>query len=352
MIDDVRIMNSDLFLKSEFLIKGIILIQIVISNFYLQSKKIILPLLLALAVQITYSQQESPQWIIPITEEIIDETDLCERCTWLPPTFTRIEFNNDDYYFLRYGCSIADNFARMYDREGELVGECMTVNGDSDCDFGFNAFSIYTLAEVIVPIWSCVTGFDCDFARANKVDQYVPITIDDSRCAEGIKILKVSEEYSTYEWSGQGINSTSSSIEIDQGGNYQVEVTDIDGCPITGTVFIPDIDVLNVSIKGPEKVCTNGSIDLLTTPFASYQWSTGSTMASTTVSEAGTYQVTVTNEQNCQGFASFVVEEYPSLETSIELATNQVKEGEEVLVELQNLSPYNVWFDRSSYYRQ
>ena len=41
-----------------------------------------------------------------------------------------------------------------------------------------------------------------NFALENNIDLKVPINIDDSRCAEGIKILKAADDFMTYNWAG------------------------------------------------------------------------------------------------------------------------------------------------------
>ncbi|MEL6925632.1 MAG: hypothetical protein AAFO94_16425, partial [Bacteroidota bacterium] len=244
-------------------------------------------LLLCAGVQQANAQDDLLEWMIPLTEEILNETDLCERCSWLPPTITRIDFNNDFYYFLRFNCALTEGIARMYDKEGNLVGECERQNSVNDCSFGFNALTIYTFAENIVPIWSCETGFECDFAEANGLVPEVPITVDDSKCAEGIKILRVSNNYESYEWSGAEVNSNESFIEVSEAGTYGVTVIDIDGCPIEGSIDIEDIEKLNVKIKGPDEICPNGEVTLLTTIFQSYSWSTGASGSTITAEGPG-----------------------------------------------------------------
>lgn len=55
-------------------------------------------------------------------------------------------------------------------------------------------------------------------------------------------------------------------------------------------------------------LCKNGSLELsVATGFASYSWSTGSTINSTTVTNAGDYTVTVTDNKGCQKTKKFTV---------------------------------------------
>ena len=280
------------------------------------------------------SQDQSPQWILPVIENITNETDLCERCTWLRPTFSKVEFGDEQYYFLRYACTIKDGYARMYDVHGNIVGDCTNENGESECGFGFNAFTVYTLSEDIKLIWKCETGFECDFAQRNETELNVPITIDDSRCTEGIKKLTVSGEYMTFNWYGEGLEGNGPSIEIDKPGIYSVEVLDALGCIRTGSVEVENLEELSVEIKGPALICKNGEASLFTAPYQTYTWSNGSDDSMIEVSSPGIYKVTVTNEDNCEGSASITIESYEDVSLGILSTTTRILEGETTDVEV------------------
>ena len=275
------------------------------------------------------SQAPDLGWIVELTEEIVNETDLCERCTWVNPTITKVlSGGGETYYFLRYSCSTSESFARMYDVNGSIVGECASKNGTSDCGFGFNAFTVYTFADDIQFLWNCTTDFDCEFALENNIERTVPIAIDDSRCVEGIKILRVSEEFSDYNWQGENKTGTQAALVVDTGGTYFVTVADATGCTLEGQVNIPDIQALDVKIKGASTICASTSATLTTTNFQSYQWSTASTEPSIVATQAGIYEVTVTNEQNCQGSASFTLDYFEPIDLSIGTTASTVEEGD------------------------
>ena len=284
------------------------------------------------------AQTYQKDWVIQLAEEIVEETDFCERCTWVNPTLSEVDFGGERYIFLRYSCSSNESFARMYDLEGTVISECLSVSGMNNCGLGGNAFTIYTFADAILPFWNCSTGFECDFATANNLDREVPIMVDDSRCTEGVKILRAADEFVTYNWEGATIVGNESTLEITEGGTYFITVTDDQGCTFDGEIDIPAIDKLSVKIKGTDQFCAGTNTELFTSGFQSYQWSTGSTDSITTVMEAGTYQVTVTDNQNCEGIANFLLDNYEESAIQIIADLPKVTEGNPVTVFVNNSS--------------
>jgi len=307
----------------------------------MQCCKQILFLLTFLSPISLFAQSPNLAWIEALAEEILEETDLCERCTWVKPSITKVDFNEGFFYFLRYNCSISDSYARMYDESGQVVGECTGSAGATDCGFGFNAFTIYTLSETIIPIWSCDKGFECAFVLDNNIEQEIPITIDDTRCAEGIKTLTVAAEFDSYQWQGESIIGMESSLEISEGGDYFVTVTDALGCEFEAEVNIPDITALNVKIKGAKNICPTTTTILTTTNFETYKWSTGSTTKDIEVG-VGTYQVSVTNEQACEGTADFTLTNYETLDIAITADKTDLTEGETLNATLRSGSTSSI----------
>lgn len=112
--------------------------------------------------------------------------------------------------------------------------------------------------------------------------------------------------FTSYQWSN---GDSGRSIQIDQPGTYTVTVTNAAGCEI-----VSQPKVVNaapppaVSITGPNSVCVGNSITLSApTGLASYNWSTGGTGRTISVSDGGTYSVTVTNAAGCSNEASYDV---------------------------------------------
>ncbi len=282
------------------------------------------------SAQIGLSQARDVQWIIDLTDEVLDESDLCERCTWVSPIITQVRSAGRTFFFFRYSCSIDQAFSRMYSVAGDIVGECVTDGDDVSC-MGTDAYTVYTFAEDITKVWTCLKGFECDFATQNEIEQEVPIAIDDSRCAEGIKRLSVSEEYADFQWSGPGINSQEPSIEVDRSATYAVTVTDPEGCVFTSETDI-EVSSLEVRVKGPNRFCHQESALIGLTGFVSYDWSTGEQDSMIMVDAGGTYQVKVINELGCKGVGSFELMEDRPLSLRIITDQTDIIEGDTISV--------------------
>jgi uncharacterized repeat protein (TIGR01451 family) len=103
-------------------------------------------------------------------------------------------------------------------------------------------------------------------------------------------------------------------------GTYYVTVTDNEDCEYTDDFIIEAGDEIEaeISVEGDLEFCEGGSVTLIASGGVSYLWSTEETTASITVTESGTYSVTVTNEIGCEGFASVEVEVFENPTVNID----------------------------------
>lgn len=85
------------------------------------------------------------------------------------------------------------------------------------------------------------------------------------------------------------------------GFNYRVRVVSSNPSVIGSASPLPPIIITNSAISSTiyatpdDSVCTGDTVELHVTPNESYFWSTGDTTSTITVTESGTYRVTVTN---------------------------------------------------------
>jgi len=99
----------------------------------------------------------------------------------------------------------------------------------------------------------------------------------------------------TYLWN---TGDTSNEINIYQGGNYDVIISNAFG--IVDTVsFSTVVDTVNVTQSGPLTFCSNDSVTLTLSTSQSYLWNTGASTQSINISQAGIYYAIVTTNNGC-----------------------------------------------------
>ena len=92
-------------------------------------------------------------------------------------------------------------------------------------------------------------------------------------------------------------------------------------CGILDTLTLTILPEPTVTILGPTEICENSSATLSTSEtYDNYSWSTGVTTATTDITTGGTYSVTVTDLNGCEGEGSIVVNELPLPTVTITVA--------------------------------
>ena len=126
-----------------------------------------------------------------------------------------------------------------------------------------------------------------------------------------------------YSWSN-GMSSAAITVGI---GTYNVTVTDAKGCKGFANIEVENYDPIDITfIQNPDVLCNGASATLTanatggTGTFTSYQWTTPGGPASgssITVSQAGNYTVTITDNAACTGTAVHTIIINPILNVSI-----------------------------------
>ncbi|MCC6288617.1 MAG: gliding motility-associated C-terminal domain-containing protein [Chitinophagaceae bacterium] len=106
--------------------------------------------------------------------------------------------------------------------------------------------------------------------------------------------------FQSYLWMD---GSTASKYNVSTTGTYWVEVQDQHKCTNRDTVLVKnELRPPSKFLPAVDSLCQYESIELgANKRFASYHWSTGSPLPTITVSDAGSYMLTVTDDQGCSG---------------------------------------------------
>ena len=164
-------------------------------------------------------------------------------------------------------------------------------------------------------------------------------------CAGDSLILTPLESFENYNWSS-GASTAIDTITIP--GNYQLAVTDINGCTSETTFEVIEIAAPSPIINGNLVLCADQTTMLnVEDIYSAYMWNDGNTSPELMISSGGTYSITVTDMDECQGTAEFVVTEVNSLTPDI---TGDLSfcDGESTTLVESTPSVMHLWSDGST----
>lgn len=225
----------------------------------------------------------------------------CENCTKKEGQILAPNYLCPTGYSLQY--SIDGGFSwdfqiPLYDpkRVFTILTRCGCV---AEPNFGGPTNSVTTQPEICSDTCLCL-----DFSASI-------IGMDDV-CDDQLAILDASDGISFF-WS---TNETSKTIQVGP-GSYFVTITNENGCSKEAIKIVNPLPVPNAFIFGEDEVCEGKTTFLTAFGGAVYSWNNLSDSQSIFVS-AGSYIVTVTNEQGCSAIASKTIKllESPKIEIS------------------------------------
>ncbi len=118
-----------------------------------------------------------------------------------------------------------------------------------------------------------------------------------------------------YEWNTTPIQNTTIATQLTGGTTYQVTITDSLGCQATNNILINHPAELIASTIVNDVLCYNGNDGNAFaqptggTPPYQYQWSNNTTQNTINQLSTGTYQLTVTDFQNCKTTTNITINE-------------------------------------------
>lgn len=110
-------------------------------------------------------------------------------------------------------------------------------------------------------------------------------------CSGDSVTLITNDTFSTYLWSS---GETTATISATAAGNYNVTVTNAEGCSAVSNslvVVVDPIEIPHIVAFSDTIFCSGGQVDLMSTAANAYLWNTGETSQSITVSQSGSYYV-------------------------------------------------------------
>lgn len=119
-------------------------------------------------------------------------------------------------------------------------------------------------------------------------------------CAGDSKQLNAGSGFANYNWS---TGAQTAAVTVKQLGTYSVTVTNAQGCKASDTVTIQSFYKLPSRFLSSDTTICNYDVLTLkpTGNYQSYLWSTGNSGSSLTITQPGTYRLTVTDENSCTG---------------------------------------------------
>ena len=279
-----------------------------------------------------YDISAQTDWIVQLTDSLINETDLCINCPQLTPQITSGISGGETVYFLRYGCEVASFFTQMRDVNGSIIGNCVVLpNADAQCtNSDVDILTIFTFIRNAQLIWSCDEGFICEFAEENGIRDSLRILVNDEQCAVGKKELYLAGSYQNYQWEGPNQSSIATVLEIDELGLYSVTTTDALGCSKQGELLISTLDSLTVNLFAPATVCEGDSFSIFTNRFETYEWSTGSIDSTISLQVPGEYSLTVSSGLGCIGSSRITINNIQGLDPRLTTDETTIEIGDTV----------------------
>ena len=131
-------------------------------------------------------------------------------------------------------------------------------------------------------------------------------------CPESTGIVEVvnASDYLSFNWSNGQQNPSVIAFPAE---NYEVTVTDPNGCTETQFIYVGMHDIVFPGIVGDGQICEGQDTAILSIypPFVSYQWSTNETTQAIDVSTTDLYSVTVTDGNGCTTTGQHLVQSAP-----------------------------------------
>ncbi len=176
------------------------------------------------------------------------------------------------------------------------------------------ATTVYTVT--VTDDWGC-TATDDVTVYISPQPFFPPTSLDTTICTSDVLEIQLTDEYplSNYEyaWSPTtGLSDPSlpnTMATITESIDYTITITNQQGCSSTQTISV-NVANADIAVTATDTTITSGETAIIgvTETYEGYEWSTGETTPTISVTEAGDYIVTVSNELGCAAVDTATVE--------------------------------------------
>lgn len=142
---------------------------------------------------------------------------------------------------------------------------------------------------------------DTAFDTVTIVEPPIPsfsLPADTFLCDGSAIILDAGDGWDSYMWNN-GTNGQTTLVT--SGGYFTCSVTDTSGCPAVDSMLVTESQTPEVDLGADTIICDTQYVLDAGNAGASFLWNTGAFTQSILISETGTYAVTVTNSEGCEG---------------------------------------------------
>ena len=182
--------------------------------------------------------------------------------------------------------------------------------GQSSSSITVNSAGVFSI--IAADVNNCISK---DTLRVINVfnNPVVNLPNDSLLCIGSSKNLNAGTGMASYLWS---TGATTNSISVNNTGTYWVNVIDNNGCKGTDTTAITRLLVLPAAFLPADTVlCSYSTLKISASQtYLSYLWSTGSLQNNITISQPGNYWLRVTDNFNCVGSDTIIVNPKQCLE--------------------------------------
>lgn len=203
------------------------------------------------------------------------------------------------------------------------------------------AVTVYPIQNItITAIGTTVEGCKGYDTLALSVKTARPVLLgrDTSFCTGDSLTLQAGAGYLQYSWSN---GTLTAAITAKQAGNYSVTAVDQNGCRAKDTLEVQLYALPKPSLGNDFNLCLGNQRQLDAGNFNRYLWQDGSTSRNYTVSNTGSYWVTVEDGHACVGSDTVLVKNIISLPAGFLKAVDSICQYEKITIgALANFNTY------------